>query len=553
MNRRALTGIVTGALSLSVLAQDVDPRTGKPTEPKKAAEEKAPEAKAVVPTAPAKPAAPDLFPAPADVAAAPTDAIKSESGLASKVIKAGTGKEMPTANDGVVAHYTGWKASDGSMFDSSRRRGAPTPFPLDSVIAGWTEGLQLMVVGEQRRFWIPEDLAYKGQPGQPEGMLVFDVELVEINKGPGTPENFTAPEDAVKAESGLASKVLTKGTGDQKPGATDVVKINFFAWDSKGKRVMAPSLQGQAVQEIPLTQMPVKGLVQGIQEMVAGEKRRLWIPKELAFQRGPESEAMIMDVELISFTPDPNAAPEGVLIAPADAQKTESGIATLVLKASESKEMPTADDIVKIAFKGWNASGRYLGGSDDQGRPLDVPVSKAPIKAWTEILPLMKKGEKRRLWIPAAQGFAQQRPGAPAEDLVFEIEILEITKGQPAPEAPADVAAPPADAQKTESGLASKVLAKGIGDKNPGATTKVTVHYSGWTTDGKMFDSSVQRGKPSSFALNGVIAGWTEGLQLMVEGEKRRFWIPEALAYKGQPGRPAGMLVFDVELISIDN
>ena len=60
------------------------------------------------------------------------------------------------------------------------------------------------------------------------------------------------------------------------------------------------------------------------------------------------------------------------------------------------------------------------------------------------------------------------------------------------------------------------------------------MHYSGWTTDGKLFDSSVLRGEPATFPLNGVIAGWTEGVQLMVEGEKTRFWIPEALAYKGQ-------------------
>ena len=66
-------------------------------------------------------------------------------------------------------------------------------------------------------------------------------------------------------------------------------------------------------------------------------------------------------------------------------------------------------------------------------------------------------------------------------------------------------------------------------------------------------DSSVERGEPSSFPLGGVIKGWTEGLQLMVEGEKRRFWIPEKLAYKGRKGSPAGMLVFDVELLEILN
>ena len=80
----------------------------------------------------------------------------------------------------------------------------------------------------------------------------------------------------------------------------------------------------------------------------------------------------------------------------------------------------------------------------------------------------------------------------------------------------------------------------------------MTVHYTGWTTDGKMFDSSVTRGKPITFGLDQVIAGWTEGVQLMVEGEKTRFWIPQNLAYKGQAGAPRGMLVFDVELLKIE-
>ena len=118
---------------------------------------------------------------------------------------------------------------------------------------------------------------------------------------------------------------------------------------------------------------------------------------------------------------------------------------------------------------------------------------------------------------------------------------------------PPDVAAPGADATQTTSGLASKVLTPGHGTRHPRPTSQVTVHYTGWTTDGKMFDSSVQRGQPATFSLDGVIPGWTEGLQMMVEGEKRRFWIPESLAYKGQPGSPAGMLVFDVELIRIDS
>lgn len=117
---------------------------------------------------------------------------------------------------------------------------------------------------------------------------------------------------------------------------------------------------------------------------------------------------------------------------------------------------------------------------------------------------------------------------------------------------PPDVAAPPPDSLKTTSGLSIKTLEKGTGTRHPGPTDRVTVHYTGWTTDGEMFDSSVARGQPSTFALNQVIDGWTEGLQRMVEGEKARLWIPEHLAYGGEPGRPAGMLVFDVELIRIE-
>jgi FKBP-type peptidyl-prolyl cis-trans isomerase len=129
-------------------------------------------------------------------------------------------------------------------------------------------------------------------------------------------------------------------------------------------------------------------------------------------------------------------------------------------------------------------------------------------------------------------------------------KIIGVPKQPPMPKAPADVAAPPADAVKTASGLASKLLKAGTGAK-PGPTSVVTVHYTGWTTDGKGFDSSVTRGRPATFPLNRVIPGWTEGLQLMTIGEERRFWIPQDLAYKGRRGAPAGMLVFDVELISI--
>jgi peptidylprolyl isomerase len=189
--------------------------------------------------------------------------------------------------------------------------------------------------------------------------------------------------------------------------------------------------------------------------------------------------------------------------------------------------------------------------SVQRGQPASFDLDKV-IPGWTEGIPLMTLGEKRRFWIPKELAY-NDRPGAPAGMLVFDVELVAIDKKAQPPAAPKDVAAPPKNAASTASGLKYRVLQKGSGKAHPSATSRVRVHYTGWTTDGKMFDSSVARGEPITFGLNQVIPGWTEGVQLMVEGEKTRFWIPEELAYKGRPGAPAGMLVFDVELIKVED
>lgn len=108
--------------------------------------------------------------------------------------------------------------------------------------------------------------------------------------------------------------------------------------------------------------------------------------------------------------------------------------------------------------------------------------------------------------------------------------------------------------QVTESGLQYSVIKEGTG-KSPKATDTVVCHYEGFLTNGTVFDSSIQRGEPAAFPLNAVIAGWTEGLQLMKEGGKTRFFIPYNLAY-GEAGAagaipPYAALIFDVELIEV--
>jgi peptidylprolyl isomerase len=128
--------------------------------------------------------------------------------------------------------------------------------------------------------------------------------------------------------------------------------------------------------------------------------------------------------------------------------------------------------------------------------------------------------------------------------------LLLLGCGQSAPE---DVAAPPPTALRTDSGLAYRILKRGAGDERPAADSRVAVHYTGWTPDGRQFDSSRGRSAAPVLPLDGVIAGWTEGLQLMSVGDQFRFWIPSELAYGDEPpgDSPAGPLVFDVELVAI--
>jgi FKBP-type peptidyl-prolyl cis-trans isomerase len=247
--------------------------------------------------------------------------------------------------------------------------------------------------------------------------------------------------------------------------------------------------------------------------------------------------------------PDDIPPPPDVKAPPADAKKTASGLAYKVLTPGKGKDKPALTDTVQVHYTGWTTDGRMFDSSVKRGAPAKFPVGGV-IKGWTEALQLMVVGEKTRLWIPSQLAYGDTPgSGRPQGMLVFDVELLEIIS---APKPPEDVAAPPKNAKKTKSGIAYRVLKKGTGKEHPKKENMVEVHYTGWTTDGKMFDSSVARGMPAKFPLAGVIPGWTEGVQLMVVGEKTRFWIPGNLAYDSSPnpGAPKGTLVFDVELLS---
>jgi peptidylprolyl isomerase len=244
------------------------------------------------------------------------------------------------------------------------------------------------------------------------------------------------------------------------------------------------------------------------------------------------------------FTPPPDVA-----APPADAVKSQTGLASKVLMPGTGSEKPEATDIVTVHYTGWVASdGRMFDSSVARGAPSTFPLDRV-MAGWRECVQLMAVGERRRCWVPQDLAYKGQA-GRPTGLVVFDIELLDTRRSPRV--APPDVKGPPDDAKRTATGLAYKVLRQGSGTRNPAAWSRVTVHYTGWTTDGKMFDSSLARGMPMTMGLSDVIAGWTEGVALMVEGERTRFWIPENLAYKGEAGSPRGMLVFDIELIRIE-
>lgn len=259
----------------------------------------------------------------------------------------------------------------------------------------------------------------------------------------------------------------------------------------------------------------------------------------MAFMRRP-ALLLLLSCALLSAAdrfPVPPAPAERA--APAQAAVTASGLASVVLRPGAGAQ-PGPEDLVTVEYTLWDPEGKVMDSTARHDGPFTRPVPRL-MKGMAEGLQLMHAGEKRRFWIPPALG----RPGG---TLVMDLDLLETG---PSPfKAPEDVAGPGEGARLLGSGLALQMLREGKGP-HPTFKSRVRVHYTGWTTDGRMFDSSWKTGQPATFALDQVIRGWTEAIPLLSPGGKARLWVPEKLAYRGEKGMPAGMLVFDVELLDI--
>jgi peptidylprolyl isomerase len=368
----------------------------------------------------------------------------------------------------------------------------------------------------------------------------------------------TPPADATKTESGLIYKKLVANAAGEAPKRNDVVVIKYTGWrQATGETFFTNQGRGQPM-PLNLSQT-APGFTEAMQLLHTGETAVLWMPPDLGYKSPPtdgKPETLVYEVEVVEVQPAP-AIPEDVGGPPATATALKSGTKLVVVHPGTGKENVRPYDTVSYKFTAWDGTGRMLDTNENRG---NHPQTSQPYKqstGLTEMLTSLSVGERGRFWVKAEDMVAGggKPPGGVEHGLLcYEIEITQNVKAQQEPPpTPPDVAKPPPDAQKTAKGVFYRFLAHGPGKdpRHPTAKDTVKVHYTGWTTNGKMFDSSYLRNEVSTFALTGVIAGWTDGIPVMTAGDRVRFWIPEEMAYKGQAGKPQGMLVFEVELVEI--
>ena len=363
----------------------------------------------------------------------------------------------------------------------------------------------------------------------------------------------TPPADAVKTASGLVyKKTVTNDTGEA-PKRNDTAMVLYTGWHQATGETFV-STKGRSTPWPINLSTAAPGFTEGLQLVKKGETAVFWMPPSIGYKGQPPAnpETNVYEIQLVDIQPAP-ATPPDVAKPPDNAETTKSGIKYIVVRPGTGKDKPKPYDNVTFNYTAWDGEGRMFDTTEmGHKKAAKVPPYRQAAP-FAEVLESMVAGERVRFWTDGKKMEQEGKPipGMPQGQLCYETEIVSIEPGVEPPQTPPDVAKPPADAKKTPKGVFYKVLKAGKGGPHPKPTDTVKVHYTGWTTDGKMFDSSVVRNEPSEFNLQGVIAGWTDGIPVMSVGDKVRFWIPEELAYKGAPGKPQGMLVFDVELLEI--
>lgn len=237
-------------------------------------------------------------------------------------------------------------------------------------------------------------------------------------------------------------------------------------------------------------------------------------------------------------------------------QTTASGLKVKLLQQGKGTQA-SKGSTVSVHYVGTLTDGKKFDSSRDRGQPIKFKLGEGRvIKGWDEGIALLKVGDKALFTIPPALGYGDREVGGgliPANStLIFEVELMEVA------EAPKPYDVKGKDTLTTATGLKYIVVSKTKDASAPKAEAgkTVSVHYTGMLTDGRVFDSSIERGTPIQFPLGQgqVIKGWDEGIALMQVGDKLRLIIPSELGYGAGgsgPIPPNSTLIFDVELMGV--
>ena len=239
-----------------------------------------------------------------NVAKPPAEAV--EDGLGPGIDRPAAGHRQDQARPHRSRHRAITRAGrrTGRCSTARSRATPPSTFPLDRVIKGWGEGVQLMVVGEKRRFWIPQELAYNGMAGRPAGMLVFDIELLDIAPSPSTPParcgGAARGREADRLGSGLQDR-FAPGKGGAHPDREQPRDRALHGLDDRRKDVRHARSTRASRSASDLGDV-IAGWTEGLQLMTVGEKMRFWIPERLAYKgERPPRGMLVFDVELHRF------------------------------------------------------------------------------------------------------------------------------------------------------------------------------------------------------------------------------------------------------------
>lgn len=247
-----------------------------------------------------------------------------------------------------------------------------------------------------------------------------------------------------------------------------------------------------------------------------------------------------------------SSAPVDVAAPPPEALRDPKGVASKVLNPGSGTVHPGDNDCVRLRYTSWKRDGSLHSGSERDAPPITQCLQRA-MPGLVVALEQMVAGEARRVWLPGSLTYrsTDDNAAAPNDDLTLDVTLLEVLK---APELPPDLDAPPRGARRTPSGLVLRVLTPGSGARHALPNERMTVRLTAWTSKGVLFESTELAGQPAQVTRADVVPGVGEGLSLMQVGEKARLWLPAALAFGAQPrrGRPAGNMVYDVELVAIE-